>query len=600
MHGNSGNDLLNGGLGADWMVGGAGDDSYVVDDAGDTVVEASGGGTDTVHSSISYSLGAYVENLTLTGNQAINGTGNGLDNVLVGNSASNILVGGAGNDTLDGGIGADILIGGIGDDIYVVDDIGDTVTEGTGEGADLIRSSIDYVLGAYVEHLTLTGAEAINGTGNAFNNTISGNTADNALTGGLGDDTLFGGDGDDTLVGGAGADAHNGRAGFDYASYAAATAGIYAHTGAPSSNTGEAAGDTYSSIEGLRGSGFADELIPVSDNGRLHGGAGNDTLTVVGNRAEISGEDGNDKLYGHSGDDHFYGGTGDDSLFGSGGADWLDGGAGADYLTGGSGDDTYIVDDVGDVVAESSGQGIDHVRSAITYSLTSDTENLTLTGSAAINGTGNGLDNDIIGNAANNILSGGAGHDTLDGGAGADIMSGGLGNDTYYVDAAGDVIVEASGEGVDLVVSSISTTLGSNVENLTPVGASAVSGTGNGLNNIITGSELDNVLNGGAGNDTLDGGIGADTLVGGIGSDTFIVDNAGDVVTELSGEGTDWVRSSISYALGAHVENPVLTGTGNTSGAGNALGNVIRGMSATTRCLAVLATTPMSTPRRRQ
>ncbi|SDY83474.1 S-layer family protein [Nitrosomonas sp. Nm33] len=213
LDGGAGNDTLNGGAGADAMSGGLGNDSYTVDNTGDVVTENPGEGTDKVSSNVTYTLAANVENLTLRGTSAINGTGNDLANILTGNSAANQLNGGAGNDTLDGGAGADTMSGGLGNDSYVVDNAADTIIENSGEGIDKVSSSVTYTLSANVENLTLTGTSAINGTGNGLANILTGNSAANQLNGGAGNDTFNGGGGNDTLKGGAGNDTLNGNTG---------------------------------------------------------------------------------------------------------------------------------------------------------------------------------------------------------------------------------------------------------------------------------------------------------------------------------------------------------------------------------------------------
>jgi VCBS repeat-containing protein len=679
--GNAGNDVLDGGTGADNMQGGVGDDTYVVDDAGDSVTEAAGAGIDTVKSSISYTLGDNVENLTLLGNADLDGSGNALDNVLVGNAGSNSLSGGGGNDTLNGGAGADRLDGGSGNDTYVVDDSGDLVIEAAGAGTDTVQSSVSYtltdnvenlvltgnaaanalygyagndhidggagadtmyggsgddtyivdnagdlavenagegtdtvlasvshVLGAAVENLTLTGSGAINGTGNELDNVITGNTNSNTLSGGAGNDTLIDNGGNDVLDGGTGADTMQGGIGND--TYVVDNAGdvVIEAANAGTDTTRSSIDYTLTdNVENLVLTG-TDDLAATGNalNNVITGNSGNNTIDAAAGNDTVNAGAGDDLVHGGDGNDLLYGEGGNDTLFGDAGNDRLDGGVGADHMSGGVGDDTYVVDDGGDLVIEDAGAGTDLVESSITYTLTANVENLTQTGTASIDGTGNELDNIINGNAGDNVLSGlagadtlngglgndtligGEGNDLLNGGAGADTMLGGTGDDVYIVDHAGDVVIEAAGEGVDLVQASVTYTLTDNVENLTLTGSGAINGTGNDLDNTIVGNANSNILSGGAGNDTLtdnggndrlDGGLGADTMAGGIGNDTYVVDNAGDVVVEGLNGGLDTVESSINYTLGANVENLVLTGTDDLVGNGNALNNVITGNS---------------------
>jgi Ca2+-binding RTX toxin-like protein len=250
----------------------------------------------------------------------------------------------------------------------------------------------------------------------------------------------------------------------------------------------------------------------------------------------------------------------------------LDGKAGADTMRGFGGDDTYYVDNPGDVVIEDlpgtivngvpvTGGGFDTVFSSVSYVLPANVEALYLVGPSAIAGTGNAGPNFIYGNEFDN---------TLDGGAGADEMYGGLGNDNYVVDDPGDKVIELPGQGNDTVYSSISYTLGDNVENLQLLGTANLNGTGNALANILIGN---------AGNNTLDGLAGADTMIGGLGDDTYVVDNPGDTITELPGQGNDSVYSSVSYTLPDNVENLRLLGTANLTGIGNALDNILIGNS---------------------
>ena len=530
--GNAGNDTLNGGAGTDTLIGGLGDDIYIVDSATDTITENISEGTDTIQSSLTYSIATKtnIENLTLTGTTAINGTGNAANNVITGNSGNNTLNSGAGNDTLDGGGGIDALIGGTGNDIYIVDSITDIIAENANEGTDTIQSSVTYSIAAKtnIENLTLTGTTAINGTGNAANNVITGNSGNNTINGGAGNDTLDGGGGIDVLIGGTGND-------------------IYIVDSTTDTITELASGGT--------------DTIQSSVTYTIATLTNVENLTLTGTTAiNATGNAANNVITGNSGNNT------------------LDGGAGIDTLIGDTGDDIYIIDSTTDTITELTSGGTDTIQSSVTFTLATNIENLTLTGAAAINGTGNAANNVLTGNSANNTLTGGAGNDTLDGGVGNDNLIGGLGDDIYIVDSITDIVTENVNEGTDTIQSSVTFTLATNVENLTLTGTTAINGTGNAANNVIIGNGADNTLNGGAGNDTLNGGEGIDTLIGGLGDDIYFVDDI-DSITENANEGTDTVYSTTDYALSDNIENLILTGTA-ANGTGNTANNIITGNAA--------------------
>ncbi|KJV05619.1 calcium-binding protein [Methylocucumis oryzae] len=305
-------------------------------------------------------------------------------------------------------------------------------------------------------------------------------------------------------------------------------------------------------------------------------------------------------LIGSTDGDKLFGFAGNDTIYGYAGNDWLFGGLGKDMLIGGLGNDRYIVDDTRDKVIELEGHGLDSVKASVSYRLSYRVENLTLTGSEAINGSGNIMANTLVGNANANILSGhegndsllggdgndqlegGLGKDWLDGGLGMDRLLGGVANDLYIVDNPRDKVIELTDEGIDTIKSSVHFKLSNNIENLVLIGSEMVNGYGNTLNNSLTGNALPNVLAGDDGDDSLDGGAGADRLVGGRGQDTYRVDNTNDVVIEkykLHRE-RDTVIASISYTLGDNVENLTLTGASAIDGMGNYLTNVILGNSS--------------------
>jgi Ca2+-binding RTX toxin-like protein len=414
LYGGLGDDTLNGGSNNDDLYGGTGNDTFIVDNLGDRVFE-SGAGSDTVQSSVAFTLGALVEALVLTGSAGIAGTGNTMSNVITGNTGGNALngdagadtlYGGAGADTLDGGTGGDRMEGGTGSDTYVVDNAGDVLLELAAGGTDTVRSSIAWTLGAELEALVLTGAGAINGTGNALANTITGNGANNRLFGLDGADTMAGGDGDDSLDGGTGNDSMTGGAGNDTF--------VVDSTG---DRVSEAAGGGTDTVQ----TALAHTLASNVENLVLTGAAAvNGTGNTLANT-----------LTGNNAANGLYGGSGDDTILGGGGADTLDGGTGADSLTGGAGNDTYVVDDLADSVTEIAGQGRDTVRASVSQTLGAEVEDLVLTGTAALNGTGNDLGNRLTGNSAVNILSGGLGADTLAGLSGNDNLTGGGGADAF-------------------------------------------------------------------------------------------------------------------------------------------------------------------------
>ncbi|MCC0015108.1 MAG: calcium-binding protein, partial [Rhodobiaceae bacterium] len=381
--GNGGNNILDGVGGADTMSGGTGDDTYVVDNAGDIVSEALGQGTDQVNSSVGFTLFSNIENLSLVGSADIDAIGNELDNNIFGNS---------GNNTLDGLTGADNMVGGDGDDVYVVDNVGDSVSDSPGGlgGEDQVNSSVSFALFSYLENLSLLGTGNINAVGNELDNILIGNAGNNTLDGLGGRDTMIGNEGDDIFV----VDDAN-----DTVSDLA---------------TGGGTDQVNSSVS------FA--LVDHIENLSLLGAA---NINAVGNTLA-------------------------NVLIGNSGNNTLDGLQGADTMFGGAGDDIYVIDDAGDTANEGAGEGTDQVNSSVSFALFSNIENLSLLGTADINATGNELGNTLIGNAGNNAITGNAGADLMIGnggndtyffgnGSGVDIITdfsagAGLGDVLYIVD----------------------------------------------------------------------------------------------------------------------------------------------------------------------
>ncbi|MDU8911675.1 calcium-binding protein [Aestuariicoccus sp. MJ-SS9] len=328
-------------------------------------------------------------------------------------------------------------------------------------------------------------------------------------------------------------------------------------------------------------SGVTDTATLTIGSSPVQGGAGNDHMVgfTDADGTQIDGADGaNDVILGYGGNDKIYAGLGNDEIFGGAGADFmrgqagddvihggadndvLDGGSGADAMFGGTGNDIYFVDDAGDVVSEADGGGTDTVKSRIGLTLGEGLENLWLAkGSEAVEGTGNALNNMIVGNEGDNRLDGAAGNDKLIAADGDDSVTGGDGHDTLHGDGGADTLFGDTG----------------NDKLHGGAGGDIVHG-GDGNDTLCPGDD-DDVMYGGAGSDLLSGNAGADTAYGGLGDDIYKLSDALDTIVEYAGEGHDAVHAWVDVALSEHVEDLVFFGTANLSGVGNAGANRLTG-----------------------
>ena len=530
IKGDAGANYLDGGLGHDTLSGGGGDDIYGVDSAGDIVSELAGGGTDEVRSSISYQLGANLENLTLQGSAAINGTGNSLDNVITGNSSNNILIGGAGNDTLNGGAGLDIA------------------------------SYADVTTNLTI-NLTLTTAQSMGSAGNDILISIEG------LIGGSGNDTLTGDGNNNILEGGLGNDRLDGGAGLDVASFAGLTTGIEINLSGSSMTITTGLGtDTLISIEGLiggsgndvfRGDAGANSLSGGAGIDYLAGGAGDDTLDGGDDGDYLFGNDGNDSLYGGAGNDQIdggigndllYGGDGNDILIGSDGDDQFWGGVGDDYMLGGAGADTMLGEDGNDNME--GGDGNDRLDGGNGVDgLLGGAGDDTLIGGAGDDQLfgGDGADileggdgNEVIlGDGGNDQIDGGAGDDYMLGGLGDDRITGGVGNDFIIADGGNDTLYGNDGNDGLLGLDGDDTLYGGLGTDYIIGGAGTDKLYGEDGNDSMDGGDGNDLLDGGNGDDGLTGGVGNDTLSGGAGNDQLWSGDGNDSLN--GGDGSDYI-----------------------------------------------------------
>ncbi len=599
--------ILDGGAGADTLEGGAGDDTYLVDAAGDLVVEAEGGGNDLVQAAISVTLGARVERLALAGTAGLSGTGNALANAIRGNAGANRLDGAEGDDTLTGGAGADSLEGGAGTDVAVFSGsfAGYAITHAAGRFTISGADGTDHASGIEVFRFAdgdRTTFEIASKLPSAFADWLVGSAADDQIAALAGDDTAEGLDGKDLLDGGDGSDLLRGGSGEDK----------------------------------LQGAAGADTLDGGTDKDELAGGLGND-LYILDHAEDVVIETENEgfdtirvatshtliwewvegvELAG-SGNFALTGGFRANLLVGNAGANTLDGAEGADTLTGGAGNDTYLVD-ASDLVVETADGGFDTVRSAATTTLGAFLEALLLTGTASIGGTGNAEANRLTGNGGANLLAvldgadtldGAGGADTLRGGEGDDLLLGGAGNDllegsagvdvavlsglraSYAVGLSGGLLLLTGADGADrlaevevvrfadgdVATADLLAGLPSDADDTVSGGSGADRLEAFGGNDRLLGLGGNDTLLGGDGNDRLEGGDGNDSMAGGAGDDLYLVEQTGDIVSELAGEGADTVTASVSHTLAAQVETLVLAGSANLSGTGNALANLLVG-----------------------
>jgi Ca2+-binding RTX toxin-like protein len=457
------------------------------------------------------------------GNDTLNGTAG--NDLMVGLEGNDTLNGLDGNDVLVGGAGADTLNGGLGDDTY---------TFGLADGSDIVNEPVNATSGGSADRIVIQAVGA-------------------ALTGLNASDNNTG--------------TNNGSLVVNFNGQTVTVAGHFTGTNA---QTGvERINFTDGTFQGYL-LGPDDYLVSRLDPANRDSGGVNLSASLVNNfvvgeqgvNDVITGGSGNDLIFGGTGDNTLNGGAGDDLLVGGSGAgdnDVLDGGLDADTMVGLGGNDTYVVDDVADVVVEALAAGTDTVETemvAYSLELIANVENLTYTGldADAFTGTGNELNNVISGGDLADTLSGLSGNDTLNGGLGADTLNGGDGNDT--LNGGDDADVLEGGIGNDAL-------------------------NGGAGEDTLNGGDGNDTLNGGDDNDTLDGGIGIDAMTGGAGDDTFFVQETGDTVSEGAGGGIDTVQSlAASYTItDADVENLTLLGVAAINGTGNASDNIITGNS---------------------
>jgi Ca2+-binding RTX toxin-like protein len=576
---NSGNDTLVAGSGIVTMIGGAGNDTFVINNAADQISVATAKTGNVVQTSVSYTLGANLLNLTGIGWNDLVLTGNNLADKLVANDAF---------DTLISGTGITTMVGGSGPDLFVVNNSSDVISLANPNADDRVQSSVTYTLASKLQTLTGIGSASIKLTGNTLADVITANAAGDTLVAGTGLATLVGGAGNDTFVINNAADVIQTTAG----------AGIDTEQTSVSVTLAD-------NITNLTGSGSgALTLRGNSLNGTITANTGADTLIAGSGNQTLTSGSGIDSMVGGAGNDTFIvnnsadaisvatvnagnavktnvsyvlpanllnltalgsnaitltGNALADTLTANSGNDTLISGSGVDTMVGGAGNVTFVVNNSADAISVTTAKTGNVVQSNVDYVLPANLLVLTGVGSNAITLTGNSLADKITANAGNDTLVSGSGIDTLVAGAG---------NDTFVVNNTSDVVTAGTAKAGNVVQTSVDYTLGANLLNLTAIGNASVKLTGNTLADTLTAN---------SGNDTLTAGTGLATLVGGAGMDTFVINNASDVINALSTAALNTEQSSVSVTAAANVTNLQLTGTTALTATANTLNDYLMG-----------------------
>ncbi|NGN45005.1 hypothetical protein G6N74_28520 [Mesorhizobium sp. CGMCC 1.15528] len=461
--------LTNGGSDTLVLEGGISLSSLTASWSGETLQITNGTSGDVIRIAQQTVAAARVENISVQGIGPLPFfVAAALGRSVNGSSKADVVFGLSGNETLDGGAGDDSMVGGAGDDIYYVASAGDRAIESANGGADIARASVNWTLSDNVERLELQGTGNFSGIGNGLDNTLVGNSGNNTLNGGTGKDYMDGRVGNDTYV-----------------------------VDAVGDRTIEDPGEGTDTVRSYLSWTIGDNIEQLELLGASNLSGGGNELSNI-----LSGNAGDNSLSGGGGNDEINGGSGADTLSGGDGNDTLNGEAGIDQAFGGAGNDIFIVSSSSDETFESVDNGTDTVRSYITWTLADNIERLELIGTA-LNGTGNTLNNTLVGNSEDNLLNGGLGDDA---------MSGGTGNDIYIVSSTGDQTIELETEGADSVRSYISWSLNANIETLELQGTDDLAGAGNSLHNTLVGNAGNNYLSGSGGNDNIRGGAGSDTF----------------------------------------------------------------------------------------